>query len=115
VVNPNSTIAATRLEHAFSARGKVMVVRVLYALDSRLCPAWVRACDARVLGCAFSWQMISARAKICWLACAYQARLQLDARKLTQHQAENVCPMFDNTKPNLAIIIDRDVVMHHKI
>ena len=78
---------------AFSSRGKVMAVRVLYAfvrppvpgLGPRLRRAgtWVR----------ISWQMVpeSLLVGLCFIK------------------------YFINTKPNFALIVDRDVVMHHKI
>ena len=67
-----------------SQRGKVMVVRVLYALGRP-------PCDARVLGYAFlgRWSR-RVRKFVGWLE-LHRSRLHPDPRKLTQHQTENVC------------------------
>jgi len=72
-----------------------MVVRCCMPLDGCRCAAWVRACDARVLGYAFLGR---------WRPCAESLLVGLCFIRC-----------LITTKSNFAIIIDRDVVMHHKI
>jgi hypothetical protein len=81
---------------AFSPRGKVMVVRVLYALGRPLVPGW-----GPHLRRAGTWVRI-------FLA---------DGLRVRDSLLVGLCFIrcLINTKANFAISIDRDIVMHHKI
>jgi hypothetical protein len=80
---------------AFSSRGKVTVVRVLYAWTAAGARVGSALATGGYLGTHFLADGPSARESLLVGLCFIK--------------------YFINTKPNFALIVDRDVVMHHKI